>query len=469
MRLCIISDLHIGAGPLDDCDDELEGRIVAFLDQFASQPEPSILVVNGDFLDFAQAEPWQSAELEAETAMGTPLCFTEEQSVEKLRCIVASHRAVFQALGRIVRPASLHRVVVLPGNHDPDFFWPRVRREFVRAVAKRGERDRVRLSFHLEQAYRPADFDGLWIEHGHQYDDCNKFAVNGQPRWSQALPPILPDETGVPRLLECVGTRFLIKFLNGLDQKYPFVDNVKPFSKFVRLFLVSTVQRDFGPLPAAVAYWGFLKFFAFALAKSPRDLLSSDQDQPDPKVLFEQFGKRLRDLPSGDAERLATGMRQRGFDFEAMSFGFYLDDEQRVQKLLDFLAAHADLLAAISADDNEDGLLSIGDDRYLTLGGGYLTNETEALQQAAARLVADGSAKAVVMGHTHEPVWPTAELNYLNIGCWTRYLREAEQPRRQWSWSILKDQSYRNFPYELGYAEVSGADPGKLVRRIFEP
>ena len=78
--------------------------------------------------------------------------------------------------------------------------------------------------------------------------------------WSEARPPIFVDVKGIPRLLECVGTRFLIRFLNHLDRDYPFVDNVKPFSKFVRMFLASTVHRGFGPLPAMVAYWGILKF-----------------------------------------------------------------------------------------------------------------------------------------------------------------------------------------------------------------
>jgi UDP-2,3-diacylglucosamine pyrophosphatase LpxH len=468
MRLCIISDLHVGAGPLDDCDEELEAQLVAFLDRLSAQPEPTVLVINGDFLDFVQAEPWEAADLESETDTGTPLCFTEEQSVEKLRRIALAHPAIFEALGRLVHPESAHRVLVLPGNHDPDFFWPQVRQEFVRTVARRGERDRVRLSFHLEQAYRPAGFAGLWIEHGHQYDDCNKFEVNGEPRWSQAAPPILDDHEGVPRLLECVGTRFLIKYLNGLDRDYPFVDNVKPFSKFVRLFLTSTVRPGFGPVRAAIAYWGFLKFFAKTLAKSPTDLLSSDHGKRDPKRSLRQFAARLRDIPSAEAELLAAELTQRGFDFEGRSFSVLLGDSELLQKLLDFLSSHPEMLSTIDAqDDDEDGLLSLNDPGSLTLGGGYLADETEALKEAASRLIVDRAAKAVVMGHTHEAVLPTLGLNYLNIGCWTRYLREAEQPQRLSSWSILKRQAYRSFPYELGYAEITAADTLKLVRSVF--
>src|SRR5262249_42368680 len=178
---------------------------------------------------------------------------------------------------------SNHRAIILPGNHDADFFWPRVREEFVRAVADGREGGADGLQFHLEQSYRPTDFPGVWIEHGHQYDTCNKFAVGGAECWSEQARPVFQDHKGVPRLFECVGTRFLIKYLNSLDTEYPFVDNVKPFSKFLKMFLASTVNRDFGPIKALVAYWGFLRFFASTLAKSPTDILSSDQ--PSDKTL----------------------------------------------------------------------------------------------------------------------------------------------------------------------------------------
>src|SRR6516162_7488182 len=225
MRLVVISDIHVGSGPLDDCDAELERGLVSFLEQMAADSEPTTLVINGDFLDFAQAEPWQGKELESSTADGVPLCFTEEQSVEKLKGIVRAHRPIFDAAGEICRPGSGHRLVILPGNHDVDFFWDKVRAEFVAALG--GSRDR--LQFHLEQSYRPEQFPGVWIEHGHHYDECNNFRARDRDYWSEARPPIFADVKGIPRLLECVGTRFLIRFLNRLDRDYPFVDNVKPF------------------------------------------------------------------------------------------------------------------------------------------------------------------------------------------------------------------------------------------------
>jgi UDP-2,3-diacylglucosamine pyrophosphatase LpxH len=461
MRLVVISDIHVGSGPLDDCDAELEGGLASFLRDIAASSEPTTLVINGDFLDFAQAEPWQSKELESATADGVPLCFTEEQSVEKLKGIVRAHRPIFEAAGEICRPGSSHRLVILPGNHDVDFFWDKVRAEFVAALG--GSRDRLR--FHLEQSYRPEQFPGVWIEHGHHYDECNNFRARDQDYWSEARPPIFPDVDGTPRLLECVGTRFLIRFLNRLDRDYPFVDNVKPFSKFVRMFLASTVHRGFGPLPAMAAYWGFLKFIGKTAIGARGDFLTTgDSSAP----MIDAIRSRLAGLGRGDAERLVSRLREAGFDFQGMPYDFFLMDQARSASLLDFLSLDPDLLSGL--DDADRGLMSLaGDDGYLSLRDGYRADETAALKRAAREIIGKGLASAVVMGHTHEPVTPEADLNYVNIGSWTRYLDETRGGTQQRTWDLLQKSSYAHFPYELAYAEVTSAAPARLARRIYRP
>src|SRR5262249_30956194 len=400
MRLVVISDVHVGSGPLDDFDPELERGLVDFLDLVAADQTPTLLVINGDFLDFAQAEPWQSRELESHTQDGVLLCFTEEQSIAKLRTIVHAHKGVFTGLSRLTRDDCEHRVVILPGNHDADFFWPGVRREFALALGHNsGSSQRLRV--HLEQTYCPEDFPGVWIEHGHQYDDCNKFELGDVPLWSEKAPPIRTDHHGVPRLLECVGTRFLIQFLNALDADYPFVDNVKPFSKFVRMFLASTVHRDFGPIKALVAYWGFLKFFATSLRTTPRYLLDADQGL---SPTLRQFRDRLTAMKRSSIDRLVQALTQSGFDFKGMPFQFFIADEGRLVPLLVFFCPDPGLLDAFQ--DEPAGFLSAGAAGYLTLGGGYLADETATLKTAARRIVGAGLANAVVMGHTHEPVLP---------------------------------------------------------------
>lgn len=463
MQLLVISDIHVGSGPLDDCDSELESGLVDFLGGVAGRAEPTTLVINGDFLDFAQAEPWQSKDLESYTSDGVPLCFTEEQSLEKLKGIVQKHPAIFEALNRLTNSKANHRIIILPGNHDADFFWDRVRDEFAQAVSKGNPETGQKLHFHLQQVYQPGDFPGVWIEHGHQYDDCNKFTVNGVEHWSEEAKPIFADKNGVPRLLECVGTRFMIKFMNSLDADYPFVDNVKPFSKFVKMFLLSTVNSGFGPLKVAVAYWGFLKFFGYTLGKSPRDLLSTSDDR---HKLLRQFAQRLGQLGKGRTQRLVSRLAQEQFNLQGMPLDFYLQDDERSESLLDFLCLNPETLEDVQTDD--EGLLSAGTPGYLTLGGGFIQDETAELKAAATTIVTNGLAKAVIMGHTHEPVDARAELNYVNTGSWTRYFRESAD-KSAWSWDLLKKSAFDRFPYELAYAVVT-AEPGNpLSRQIFLP
>ena len=53
---------------------------------------------------------------------GIPLCFTQEQSLEKLKGIFAAHPETFDALGRLIRSPAIRQLTIIPGNHDADFF-----------------------------------------------------------------------------------------------------------------------------------------------------------------------------------------------------------------------------------------------------------------------------------------------------------------------------------------------------------
>ena len=133
--IAIVSDLHLGEGVLDDFDEELEAHFIEFLQWLGDVPGPVELVINGDFLDFAQATPWRGSGLESETLDRVPLCFTEQQSVLKFNAIRKAHQATFNALWHFLE-VEKHRIVLLPGNHDADFFWPRVRQLFVEEVLR---------------------------------------------------------------------------------------------------------------------------------------------------------------------------------------------------------------------------------------------------------------------------------------------------------------------------------------------
>ncbi|WP_409363104.1 hypothetical protein [Bradyrhizobium lablabi] len=419
-------------------------------------------MINGDFLDFVQAAPWQSSDFESETPTGTPLCFTEQQSLQKLANIQHAHRSAFAALARLVESKALLRLTIMPGNHDADIYWPAVQAELKRSLSSQATAGKVRI--HLDQQYQPPEFPKLWIEHGHQHDNCNNFKINGKSYWSTNAPPIMTDRNNVARLISCVGTRFLLKFMNQMDERYPFVDNVKPFSKFVKIFLVSGAARDFGPIKALVSYWGLASFLADRLAKAPSDLLSAEEK---PERIAAEMGRLVSELGDEKAEALKSRLAATGFVIGSRTLKFYArQDDANAEKLLDFLVAHPDILGEVERDHS--GLLSPGDDGYLTLGGGFVADETRELRKAARAIIDSGQANAVVMGHTHEPVNPNPDLNYVNTGSWIRYFKEVDGNQRS-SWSILKETGYPYFPYELAYAEIGETTRGELVRRIFRP
>ncbi len=459
--IVVISDLHIGAGPLDDCDDELQKELVDFLRSMAAKASPVELVINGDFLDFAQSPPWQSADLEAESADDIPLCFTEQQSSAKLQAILDKHQPIFAALGAFLGAKRENTLTVLPGNHDADFFWPAIRSMFYDAVCGSNPNVRNRLRFHLERAYRSPNYPAAWIEHGHQYDPCNAFVVNGVPRWSEAAPPIFCDKTGTRRLLECVGTRFMVRFLNRLDADYPFVDNIKPFSKFLRIFGVSALVPGYGPLRAAAMIWEMMKFLAKTVKCRPRDLLGieGETNADAHKVLLREIKK----LTDEERKAFTRHLCECGFVDLDRPLLMYVEDFENAERLLSFIAEQP---AALDGwPEPPEGMLGIGSgDGTLTLSHGYLVNETKLLMDGAKQVLADDTLNTVIMGHTHESVTPVAGLCYINTGSWTRYFRAGENAQLK-AWSTLRDRTYETFPYDLNYAEIdtSRHDVARLI------
>jgi len=451
--LAVISDLHISNGLLDDFDEELQTHLTEFLGWFGGRPEPAELVINGDFLDFVQAAPWSGRALAGATADGIPLCFTEQQSIQKLCNIEIAHAPTFAALKTFLANGK-NRLVILPGNHDPDFFWPRVRTRIAELLGV--SLDSGHLQFCLERSYRPKGLNWLLIEHGHRYDKVNSFDVNGHERWSAEEPPILKSKDGEERLYECIGTRFLIRYLNGLDARYPFVDNVKPFSRFLKIFGASALTLGWGPLDAAVCVAKMLPYAMRVAVSNRGDLMGIDApvsvDESHPLVSW------IVEATDTERQELADTLRRNGFDL-TMPLDVLATRTEDVGLLAEFLAEHPQLVSDLGEKDP-----SLLGDQEGTLGlkEAYNVNETEDLYQGAVE-AALGEINTVIMGHTHEPFERRGHgLAYFNTGSWTRYYRFQDNEKTR-PWHILKQKSYENFPYSLRYALVR---PGANIATV---
>jgi UDP-2,3-diacylglucosamine pyrophosphatase LpxH len=430
MSVYVISDLHIGAGPLDDCDTGCEDALVDFIRNLStSSTDGSELVLNGDSFDFVQASPWKEAGFEASSPEGIPLCFTEETSLRKARSIIDSHPRIFSALSSYVANGNA-RLTILPGNHDVDLYWPSVRAAISEAMG-----NPANLHWHMERRYIPERAPHVLIEHGHQYDPVNAFFdCRTQPAmeyWGSARPPILPDGNGENRLVECIGTRFLIRFLNELDSQYPFVDNIKPFSRFVSVFGSSVSQFRGGTARAAFSVAAFTRFFASEMFNAPRNLLSSSSAQTSTRSVIEEI-----DTASGGA--FSRALESSNFDFRGRSLELLLREDDEIVRLIDFVLLRPELLDRVPIDEGFLGL-SPEDNGTLSLAKGFLVDETKLLKDAAAQLSTEYNVKCVVMGHTHEKV---DELAYKNVGSWTRYWQMTkDDPTPSWAEMVRQASS----------------------------
>lgn len=460
-KTVVISDQHVSAGDLDDCDAELEEQLVRFVGDIGS-PEGEDggveLVINGDFLDFAQAPPLGRKDLRGKSKDGLPLCFTEQQSLLKLRAIHNAHKNVFAGLTSFLAASEENSLVVIPGNHDADFYWPKVRIKFLSYL---DDSVAARARFHLDQVYRPPQAPGAWIEHGHQHDPCNNFAVNGEPCWSEASPPIFLGEDGCERLLECVGTRFLLQFLNKLDERYPYVDNVKPFSRFLALFGMSALRPGRGTFEAALSIWSMMRFVAETVVKRPTDLLGVVGD---PDKEFEHPLRAYVSVMSTPRQgKLQKRLQDAGLDVP-YALATYLKNETQADACMDFLVERPEIIEEF---EGPQSMLSVGGQAgTLTLTKGFLEDESKLLIDAAKEALRDDNIKVVVMGHTHVTKDRPMNHNYFNSGCWIRYFL-FEPTERMPPWSMLKAGAEARFPYELNYVVIPSENPSAARLETF--
>ena len=143
----LISDLHIGGdGGLAQC--QFENELIQFLREIAAGPQPAELIIVGDAFGF-----WE---------------LTDRAGVSKLETIATQHPALFR---QFRETGERVKITLLPGNHDYDLACvPDYRAEL------------AAYNILLEPlVYITREIAGqkVWIEHGNQYDDFNRFPDYG--------------------------------------------------------------------------------------------------------------------------------------------------------------------------------------------------------------------------------------------------------------------------------------------------
>jgi len=244
-----VSDFHVGPGQLQDNGDVnpleyfiFDSRFVSFLEHYSTEEYKAAdveLIINGDFLNTIQVDDPE----EKLTRL------TEKLSVAKVRRIFAGHPELFDALQKFAAVPN-HRVAYLVGNHDPHIVFPQVQE----AINYRLQTEVFFPGFRYE-------FDGIWIEHGHQYQPAN---------YCDPAHLFSRDEKGDEVLHLPWGSVWIIEYLNEIKKQRPYIDRIQPFSRYLLLAFFFDPLFAFGALGRLLAFFFRLRF-SHGLWKDPRE------------------------------------------------------------------------------------------------------------------------------------------------------------------------------------------------------
>jgi UDP-2,3-diacylglucosamine pyrophosphatase LpxH len=415
----IVSDLHVGGGAADPGDDHVfhKGQFAQLLRDQAATPEGRSgdieLLVNGDFLEFAQTDT------DAFVFRSDDCWCTQRESLHKLDTIVRGHEQIFAALRDFQRDGN--RVTLAAGNHDVDLYWPAVQQRLRDAVGPR-------LQFEIGRDWVDRHDGLLQVGHGHMCDGANRFR-----NWPR---PVVRAADGTECLEMCPGTLFMVKFVNKLEARYPFADNLLPVTKLAGV-LLSDDKAGFGAVG-----WMFTRF----VATSDVAKLGIDQTH----------GQRLLAGLRNSRERsryLVTQLDRAGLSAAARRAEAGLDEARLAEAMFALLGRIDDATWHALFDVPPVPTLSLQSDVTLSaVVGANFVDGKEELRKVAQKRAISRSAKVVVMGHTHQAdIVPMADGSmYYNPGSWTRYLELAKGQR------VTLDDLRRedNYPYALNVVRV---------------
>ncbi len=421
-RKIVISDLHLGIGqqrdgrwsPLEDFRFPTAFR--SFLESIAKGGSTD-LIIAGDFIDFWQVLP------ELDEKRLPQLGSTEGESLAKLELVLIRQRATFEDLRRFAEIGK-NRLVIIPGNHDIDLFWPsvqsRLQREFALPLNQK--------LFFTNACY---ESQGVHIEHGHQYDEANSF--------KNANAPFVTDDNATRRLETNWGTVFMSRFYNKVEIERPFIDNLAP--------------------EVAGIAWALQNEFTFSLKQMGRLSIMLIKDQKalaQLKLMVRTLGAEEppKKVPEKTVENLLKLYEGADPELAKMLRATVQSEEARKEAEI--------ALKEVTAE--EWAMLQAGFDKVKRTE--TLENKLQGLDpyiQAARRIVIKRSdISVVVMAHTHELDGDVVPLNgmgllnrwYVNTGCWQKVLKvkTAKESGKKWTDLSLDDPI---FPLRFSYVMIT--------------
>lgn len=365
IRRIVVSDLHLGAGDRMD-DFHADSDFAEFVHGFVMGP-PTELILAGDTFEFLQVILPDVNDFE----------WSSRAATRRLDVIMAAHPKVLDALAAFVSGHGNY-LTFMVGNHDFEMHYESVKTRIRERLGISPESERVRFCIRYFG-------DGLYIEHGNQFEPWNSFV-----RFE-----------GISQPFELVrGTLAVKSVINPLERSplpvAPFIDNVKPSSAFLWHLLGLSNLRD-------------LQVVSFVL----RGVIMSIRS-----MLLPLTYRR-----SEDVRQSATTVR-------------HLENQRRLRRALDSLRRIIDrrrdaddeavppyLMAHIERESRRQLLREVREFNVAVL--------REMVKVAHTSLHQD--TVLFVCGHTHmaQYVVMNERQTYVNVGTWTDVVTNLSTGRRQ--------------------------------------
>jgi UDP-2,3-diacylglucosamine pyrophosphatase LpxH len=432
----IISDLHVGGGAADPGDDHVyqTNELVRFLQSIPEADKGQVeLIINGDFLEFAQVLPTAFSPASPE------FWCTQQESLTKLKAILDGHQDIFQALKEMQLKGN--QVTIGAGNHDVDLYWADVQAKLKEAV-------HPDLKFETGANVYFRYHNRLVIGHGHMYDPANRFL-----HWQN------PIDEKEQRLEMCPGTLFMVQFVNEMEKKYPFADNLKPVTALGRVLWADKDEND-GKRKGFRAAAKLLFQFTYNDPLTALNIHGGGELKGIARTLLIElhtnsiFQKQVTELYQ----------KVRASQASPQEVLKALKTEEQMTRFLKELVLKLTPEEWMSVlGEYEEALLGAEDETTLSILRSGLADDKRKLREEAITYLTLPVHEVVVFGHTHQPdEWRglkgTWDGGYFNPGSWTRYVDLEKAPNL-----TLEDlKNEQDFPYQLNYIRVEQSQSGKL-------
>jgi UDP-2,3-diacylglucosamine pyrophosphatase LpxH len=377
----VVSDFHLGAGPLDIGENPLEDFIADeafahFLEALRAESNRDNkeveLIINGDFFEFLQVPAVDEFDPQRTYPPEAYYDSSQAASIKRLDLIAAGHPIVFGALADFIQVESpRRRMTLIKGNHDVNLFWPGVKQRLREVLGATGQRASMLLF-----AERYVSREGIYIEHGHQY-------AERLSRWDNFDDP--RDQNNHDQLFYPPGSRLVIDFFNSVERDRAWADSLKPLTALAWYSL----QWDF-PFAAQML---------LMLAKHiPANVVSAENEANN------SLGTLCRQL--GDAAAC-----QELSDRYHTCLDFRRDFHMRIGQLLVPAASPPGMFVWPMPPADESGM---------EIARTEIEEIQASMRRVAVRVAASEGAHVIVFGHTHRPCIESLEdgTTLVNCGSW---------------------------------------------------